>query len=84
MTTAENLSAVRDGRSGLRRYENPWGLPFAVCASLLSEEQNRSISQECANVDTTRFDIPEEYLKQYKCDELPSANNSASDDIFGF
>ena len=35
-------------------------------------------------VDTTRFDIPEEYLKQYKCDELPSANNSASDDIFGF
>lgn len=56
MTTAENLSAVRDGRSGLRRYENPWGLPFAVCASLLSEEQNRSISQECANVDTTRFE----------------------------
>lgn len=46
MTTAENLSAVREGRSALVRYERPWGLPFAITAALMSEAQNQLLMKE--------------------------------------
>ena len=39
MTTAENLQAVLEGRSELRRYEGGWGLPEPFCASLFTTKQ---------------------------------------------
>lgn len=35
-------------------------------------------------VDSTHFDIPKQYLEQYKCSEVPAASDTSSDDIFGF
>lgn len=58
MTTAENLSAVREGRSALVRYECLWGLPFTITASLMSDEQNcqlMSEAEECGG-QWTRFE----------------------------
>lgn len=34
-------------------------------------------------VDTTHFDIPQHYLEQYKCSEIPASGDTSSDDIFG-
>lgn len=58
MTTEENLLAVRDGRSALLRHERPWGLPFDVCASLFSQEQEHALLQESADAGEpfTRFE----------------------------
>lgn len=63
MTTAENLSAVHQGRSALKRYERPWGLPFCITASLLTEEQNTRLISEVEHCgsdvecrDWTRFE----------------------------
>jgi penicillin-binding protein 1A len=35
-------------------------------------------------VDSTHFDIPQKYLEQYQCREVPAASDTSSDDIFGF
>ena len=58
MTTEENVLAVRDRRSGLQRHERPWGLPFDVCASLFSREQEHALLHEsaCAGGTPTRFE----------------------------
>lgn len=45
-TTAQNYEAVKAGRSLLRRYEGPWGIPEPFSASLFSEEQNRALAIE--------------------------------------
>ena len=45
-TTQENLEAVLQGRSALRRYEGLWGIPTAVCASLFSREQTARMTRE--------------------------------------
>ena len=45
-TTGENLEAVLQGRSALRRHEGLWGIPTAVCASLFSREQTARMSRE--------------------------------------
>ena len=39
MSTAENYSAVKTGRSMLKRYEGHWGLPEPFVASLMDREK---------------------------------------------
>ena len=39
MSTAENYSAVKEGRSMLKRYEGHWGLPEPFVASLMDREK---------------------------------------------
>lgn len=58
MTTAENLSAVYQGCSALKRHERPWGLPFSITASLMTEDQNALLMQEARQygMDWTRFE----------------------------
>lgn len=58
MTSAENLVAVRQGRSALKRYEHPWNLPFSITASLMTEEQNRHLMREMEQYEGqwTRFE----------------------------
>lgn len=45
-TTQENLEAVLQGQSALRRHEGLWGIPTAVCASLFSREQTARMARE--------------------------------------
>ena len=45
-TTGENLEAILQGRSALRRHEGLWGIPTAVCASLFSREQTARMARE--------------------------------------
>lgn len=45
-TTQENLEAVLQGRSALRRHEGLWGIPTPVCASLFSGEQTARMAGE--------------------------------------
>lgn len=58
MTVAENLSAVRLGHSALKRHEHPWGLPFSITASLMTEEQDACLMREAELYGTswTRFE----------------------------
>lgn len=42
-TSEENYLNVKSGRTGLRRYENLWGIPETICASLFSQEQNERL-----------------------------------------
>ena len=44
MTTEENYTAVKDGRSMLRRYDGLWGLPEPFCASLFTDEQRQALA----------------------------------------
>lgn len=43
-TSKENYQNIKSGRTGLRQYENPWGIPETITASLFSEEQNRTLA----------------------------------------
>lgn len=45
-TTQENLEAVLEGHSALRRHEGLLGIPTAVCASLFSREQTARMARE--------------------------------------
>lgn len=39
-TSEENYQNIKSGRTGLCQYENPWGIPDTITASLFTSEQN--------------------------------------------
>ncbi|MGN0089817.1 MAG: beta-ketoacyl synthase N-terminal-like domain-containing protein [Alloprevotella sp.] len=45
-TSEENYQSIRSGKTGLCQYENPWGIPETITASLFSEEQNRKLKTD--------------------------------------
>lgn len=49
MSTAENYSAVKEGRSMLKRYEGHWGLPEPFVASLMDREKVEQVFAEMSD-----------------------------------
>lgn len=45
-TTGENVMALYEGRSSLRRYDGLWRLPEAFVASLFTEEQRAALQRD--------------------------------------
>ncbi len=44
ITSEENYQSIKGGRTGLCQYQNLWGIPGTITASLFSEEQNEAFA----------------------------------------